>query len=151
MKAKEKRMILILVMLTIIMLIITIVVKNNNKNKEEGIEQKQSTLVEEKEDGTKESISNKLKETKQLEDLEVTNIQITEENGEATIRANITNKTTTSKQEFPITIKVLNQNGEVIQEVGAYVGKMQAGETRAIHASINMDISEIYDVTFERK
>ena len=148
MKAKEKRMILILVVITIIMLIITIIVKNNNRKNNEI---QQGNLVEQREDGTKESISNKLKEEKTLEDLSVTNIQITEENGEATIRANITNQTNTAKAEFPITINVLNQNGETIQKVGAYVGSLQAGETRSINASINMDISEIYDVTFERK
>lgn len=43
------------------------------------------------------------------------------------------------------------ENGETIQEVGAYVGKLEKRETRAINASISMDISEIYDVTFERK
>ena len=137
MKAKEKRMILILVVITIIMLIITIIVKNNNRKNNEI---QQGNLVEQREDGTKESISNKLKEEKTLEDLSVTNIQITEENGEATIRANITNQTNMSKAEFPITINVLNQNGETIQKVGAYVGSLQAGETRSINASINMDI-----------
>lgn len=151
MKAKEKRMILILVLITIVMLIITIAVKNNHKNKQTEVSQDQSGLVEQKENGIKESTSNKLKETKKLEDLEVTNIQITEENGEATIRANITNNTNALKKEFPIIIKVQKQNGETIQEVGAYVGKLEKGETRAINASISMDISEIYDVTFERK
>ena len=148
MKPKEKRMILILVVITIIMLIITIIVKNNNRKNNEI---QQGNLVEQREDGTKESISNKLKEEKTLEDLSVTNIQITEENGEATIRANITNQTNMEKAEFPITINVLNQKGETIQKVGAYVGSLQAGETRSVNASINMDISQIYDVTFERK
>lgn len=150
MKAKEKRMILILVLITIAMLIITVIVKNNNKQQEVTPEQG-SGLVKQQEDGTKQSISGKLQETKKIEDLDVSNIQIIEVNGEATITANITNDTLNTKKEFPITIKVLNKQGEVIQEVGAYVGKMQKGETRAINASVSMDISEIYDVKFEKK
>ena len=77
MKAKEKRMILILVVITIIMLIITIIVKNNNRKNNEI---QQGNLVEQREDGTKESISNKLKEEKTLEDLSVTNISFRDTN-----------------------------------------------------------------------
>ena len=152
MKPKEKRMILILVLITIIMFVILMVVRNNGKNNNltNNGQATQAGLVKQ-ENGTKQSVSSKLKEAKKIDNLDVTNINITEKNGEATITANITNNTNSNVKEFPIVVKTLNQKGEVIQEVGAYVGTIKAGETRAIHASVSMNIDEIYDVTFQRK
>lgn len=152
MKDSEKKMILLLVLITIVVIVITMIVKKNNGKKEETQEQVQnSELVATQEDGTKVSISSKISETKKLDNFDVTDTSITEQNGLATIRANITNTTGATVKEFPATIKVTNKNGEVIAEIGAYIGKMKAGETRQINASINMDISEIYDFTIERK
>lgn len=150
MKAKEKKMILILVLITIALILLKIIITNSNKESKEKVDkQQQTSIIEQTENGVKQSNSEKLKETKKLRDLDVTDIQITEENGELTIRANVINNTTNLKNEFPVNVKLLNSKGEVIQELGAYVGKMKAGETRTINASINMDISEIYDIQFE--
>lgn len=153
MKQGEKRMILILIAITIIVYIISVIVKNNNgKLKEQEQVKNQGTeLIQMREDGTKTNISEKLKESKILDNLEVSDIQIIEKNGEANITANITNTSSMLVKEFPITIKVVNKLGETIQEVGAYVGKMKAGETRSINASIYMDISEIYDCSIIKK
>lgn len=150
MKAKEKKMILILVLITIALILLKIIITNSNKESKEKVDkQQQTSIIEQTENGVKQSNSEKLKETKKLRELDVTDIQITEENGELTIRANVINNTTNLKNEFPVNVKLLNSKGEVIQELGAYVGKMKAGETRTINASINMDISEIYDIQFE--
>lgn len=149
MKDKEKRMILLLVLITIIVIIISVVVKKN-KRKQENQQVQKTDLVTIQEDGTKVSTSNKITETKKLDNLDVTDTTITEQNGLATIRANVTNNTGAIIKEFPATIKVTNKNGEVIAEIGAYVGTMKPGETRQINASINMDISEIYDFTIEK-
>lgn len=149
MKAKEKRMILILVLITVIVIVINIVVKNRNSE-----EEKSSTnteLVQTQDDGTKTNISELVGEQKKFEEFDVTNTSITEKNGLATITANITNNTSNEIKEFPVTIKLLNKDGEIIQEVGAYVGTIKAGETRQINATVNMDISEIYDFTITRK
>lgn len=152
MKDSEKKMILLLVLITILVIIITIIVKKNNGKQKELQGQVQTTdLVATQEDGTKVNTSSKISETKKLDNLDVTDTSITEQNGLTTIRANVTNTTGATVKEFPATIKVTNKNGEVIAEIGAYVGTMKAGETRQINASINMDISEIYDFTIERK
>ena len=150
MKDNEKKMILLLVLITIVVIIITVIVKKNNKKKAEGQVQT-NNLIAIQEDGTKVSTSSKISETKKLDNLDVTDTSITEQNGLATIRANITNNTESTVKEFPATIKVTNKNGEIIAEIGAYVGTIKTGETRQINASINMDISEIYDFTIEKK
>ena len=150
MKAKEKRLILILVVITIIMFAILMIVRNNaKKNQQEGTGQNNGSFVTES-NGIKQNTSNKLQEAKKIADLDVTNIQITEVGGEATIRANIENNTGTDKKEFPIKVMVYSENGELLQKVGAYVGSIKAGETRAINASVNMNINSIYDIKFEK-
>lgn len=149
MKAKEKRMILILVLITAIVIIINIVVKN--RNTEEESSNSNTELVQMQEDGTKTSTSEAITQQKKFEEFEITNTSIVEKDGLATIIASITNNTNNEIKEFPVRIKLLNKNREVIQEIGAYVGTMKAGETRQINATVNMDISEIYDFEITRK
>lgn len=149
MKPKEKRMILILLIITIIVGIIFI--RNKNKKVDTGEEKQgtQSEYVEQSEDGTKQSTSEKLNEVKKVGDFEISNIQIIENNGTATLTANVKNTSDETKKEFPLKIKLLNKSGEVIETLGAYVGNIKSGETRGINASINMDISNIYDISIE--
>lgn len=149
MKPKEKRMIAILLIITILATIIFI--KNKNKNTEVEEEQKttQNQYVQQTENGTKQSTSEKLNETKKIGDIEISGIKIIENNGTATLTANVKNTSATTKKEFPLKIKLLNKSGEVIQTLGAYVGTIKSGETRGINASINMDISNIYDISIE--
>ncbi len=118
------------------------------ENKEQQEMQKQE-YIQEYEDGTKQSISSKLNETKKVGDLEISGIQIIEIDGTATLTANVKNTSSSTKTEFPLTIKLLNKSGEEIETLGAYVGTIKSGETRGINASINMDISEIYDISVE--
>lgn len=87
---------------------------------------------------------------KQLGQFNVTNISATGEGGLTTIRASIENTTGIVQNEFPITIELKNEQNETIQTVHAYVGTMQAGETRSIVASVNMDVTQIYDITFQQ-
>lgn len=149
MKPKEKRMIAILLIITILATIIFI--KNKNKNTEVEEEQKttQNQYVQQTENGTKQSTSEKLNETKKIGDIEISGIKIIENNGTATLTANVKNTSATTKKEFPLKIKLLNKSGEVIQTLGAYVGTIKSGETRGINTSINMDISNIYDISIE--
>lgn len=153
MKPNEKKMIIILLIITIIMAIVFIRTKSKKADTdiktEEGTSTSQSEYVRELEDGTKQSTSNKLNETKTVGDFEISSIQIIENNGVATLTANVKNTSSTTKKEFPFSIKLLNKSGEVIEILGAYVGTLKAGETRGINASINMDISDIYDIAIE--
>ena len=149
MKPKEKRMIAILLIITIIATIIFIKNKNKNTEVEEQQQETQIQHVQQTENGTKQSTSEKLNETKKIGDIEISGIRIVENNGTATLTANVKNTSATTKKEFPLKIKLLNESGEVIQTLGAYVGTIKSGETRGINASINMNISNIYDVSIE--
>ena len=105
MKPKEKKMIIILLIITIIAVILFIITKNKNTETEQKLEGKtnstQNEYVEKLEDGSKQSISDKLNETKKVGDIEINNIQIKENNGIAVLTANVKNTSATTKNEFP--------------------------------------------------
>lgn len=152
MKDSEKKGILILIIVSIIIIGIVFTIRNNRNKKQEIPEENttnNSQYVQTSKDGIKQATSSKLNETKTIGDIEVSDIQIVEQNGLATITAVVKNNSGTTKKEFPMTLKLLNEKGETIQEVGAYVGTIKSGETRGINASVNMDISQIYDISIE--
>ena len=149
MKPNEKRMIIILLIITVIAIIFFAKSKNKVENSEEISTEETSEYVQTSEDGTKQATSSKLQETKTVEDLEISNIQIKEINGVATLTASVKNNSTKTKKEFPLTIKLLDESGNAIETLGAYVGTVAAGESRGINASINMDISDVYDISIE--
>ena len=150
MKDSEKKGILILIIVSIIIIgILFIITRGNKKQEENSTETKNNQYVQTLDDGTKQGTSSKLNETKKLGDIEVSDIQVVEKNGIATITASVKNTSGITKKEFPMKLKLLNKSGEVLQEVGAYVGTIKDGQTKGINASVNMDISEIYDISIE--
>ena len=146
MKANEKKMILILIIITIILIIVKVNQKSDSP-KESGTTL--SEYVEESESGLKQSTSDKLNEVKTFGEFEMGNIKITELNGKATLTASVTNMSASTQNEFPLTINLMDKKGNVLEKLGAYVGTTKPGESRGINASINMDISEIYDIEVE--
>ena len=153
MKPNEKKMIVILLIITLIVFVIFINNRKKEDNKSENINDAEviqdSKLVTTNEDGTKQNISSKLQENKQLGDYSITDINVTSNNDNLTVRANITNNTGKNTSEFAFKIIVLNKSGEEIGTLGAYVGNMKNGETKMINASTSMDINEIYDLEFQ--
>ena len=152
MRRKEIIIILILVIATIIMGIL-LYNKTKQNDTEGGQVQAQSSQNDEtivQQANTTYNNREKVIADKQLGQFNVTNISATGEGGLTTIRASIENTTGIVQNEFPITIELKNEQNETIQTVHAYVGTMQAGETRSIVASVNMDVTQIYDITFQQ-
>lgn len=151
MKPNEKKMILILLIITLIVFVIFMATRkkegNDEINQSETI--KDSEYVTINEDGSKQNTSSKLQESKQLGDYSITDINVTSNNNNLTVRANITNNTGKVASEFAFKIIVLNKAGEQVGTLGAYVGNMKNGETKIINASTTMDINEVYDLKFE--
>lgn len=137
-----------LLLICLIVVIVLVVIIVNVAKKDEDVKNNSDTseLITTTEDGTKTNTSSKLNETKTYNGLEITNINITEKGGVAQITAVVTNNTGISVEEGPLTINVKDKEGNVLQKVGAYAGSMKDGESRMINASINMDISNIYDL-----
>ena len=149
MKKKEKRMILILVIITIIAIILLYFQKRpKNENQETAQEQE---LIAVQEDGSKIATSEKLQEKRKIGEIEISNINIREQNGLAKITASVTNVGEQKKEEMPVTIVLKDETGNTIAEIGAYIGTIEKGEQRGIQASANVTIDEVYDVEIKTK
>ncbi len=143
MSRNEKRLILVLISITMIAIIVFTITRNN-KNDEVIDNQEQTANVSQAENT---QISNK-----EINGIEINNININENNGNITVTANATNNTNSTKDEFTVTIKLKNAQGEVLQELGALIGKTSPGETRQIMATVGgVNIRDIEDIEITTK
>ena len=134
MKKNEKKMITILVIITAIVIAIY-VVRQNKKEETPNDIQNQNEVTQ-----------TQIKD-KEINGINVSNISISENNGDITVTANVTNNTGVTKEESIVKIKLKNAKGEVIQELGALIGKTNPGETRQISAVVGgVETKEIADI-----
>lgn len=134
MKKNEKKMITILVIITAIVIAIY-VVRQNKKEETPNDIQNQNEVTQ-----------TQIKD-KEINGINVSNISISENNGDITVTANVTNNTGVTKEESIVKIKLKNAKGEVIQELGALIGKTNPGETRQIRAVVGgVETKEIADI-----
>ena len=153
MKAKELMIVLLII---IVLLIVIIVAVNANKNKgnEENTqtpaigvveENKVEEFVEVQEDGSKVNTSEELKKTKTIEGLEISNIRLVENNNVSQVVADIKNPTNETLGDFPVDIIVKDKAGKEITTIGAYIDKVNPGETVELNASATSDFANAYD------
>lgn len=155
MKKKEKRLILILIAILVVVLIIGLFIKKN-RNEENGVQSQQNTVTDEKfvqvlEDGTKLNKSSKFNETKNIDGIEISNIQFTYKDGQTVLLANVTNNTGKAVDITLLDIKLLDEQGNEIVTVGGIISPMQVGETTQLNASMTMDYANAYDVEITLK
>lgn len=155
MKKKEKRLILILIAILVVVLIIGLFIKKN-RNEENGVQSQQNTATDEKfvqvlEDGTKLNKSSKLNETKNVEGIEISNIQFTYKDGQTVLLADVTNNSGKAIDMTLLNIKLLDEQGNEIVTVGGIISPMQVGETTQLNASMTMDYANAYDVEITLK
>lgn len=154
MKKKEKRLILVLIAILVIVLIIGLFIKKN-KNKENEI-QNQNTATDEKfvqvlEDGTKLNKSSKFNETKNIDGIEISNIQFTYKDGQTVLLADVINNSGKAVDMTLLDIKLLDEQGNEIITVGGIISPMQVGETSQLNASMTMDYANAYDAEITLK
>ena len=145
MNNNEKRWIVLLVVVLLIAVILIVVLVNGNK-KEEEVGKSTETANEEKyttelNDGTKVNTSEEFNSTKMYGELEISNIQYTEQNGKTVLLADVTNKGNTTHENEIVKITILGENGEEITTTKPVIGKMEPGETVKINATITADVS----------
>ena len=152
-KGNEKKMIAILVAITVVVIIIAIMM-NFNKSKEEETENEagqEENTVSLLEDGTLLNNSDKLHETKRFEEMEMNQIQLTERDGETELIATVTNTSDTDQGDYPVLVKMLDQQGNEITTMNAYIGKLKAGKSTKISTSATFDSTNVYDFTITKK
>lgn len=153
MKINEKRTIAILVAITIIVIVIAIVISNNGKkNGEKTAENtKQEGMTQLLEDGTILNNSDKLHETKKIEGMEISNIQLTENETETLLIGTITNTSTTEQGGYVTLIKMIDEQGNEITTMEAYLGKLKPEKSMKFSTSAKFDSYKVYDFIINKK
>ena len=118
--------------------------QNEEQNEEQNVIQEGYVLI--KEDGTKENISDKLKETKTFDGLTYSNITLTKENGMTYILADVYNGTEETVGEFPVGIELLDEEGNTIRTVNGYINQIEPGGTVKLNAGTTIDAVQAYDI-----
>lgn len=156
MKKKEKKMIAILVAITVVVIMIAIWMTNAKEPKEEVKRQEakvESTeeKVEVLEDGTRFNTSNKLKETKKINGMEISNFQLTEKDNVTLLLGTVTNTSSEKQGGYPVNVKIIDEQGNEIITVGAYLGELEPGESTQFNTSATFDCVNAYDFSISQK
>ena len=147
----------IAIAIIVITTILIIVIALNNKDKNNGgINQIRSGPTNEEftvydNEGTKVNISEKFKESKEIEGLSLSNIQLSENNGQTTLIAYVTNNTGKEFSDpFDVNLKLLDKDGQEIVTLPAIIPSLKPEETKSFSSSITEDCSNAFDFRIER-
>lgn len=158
MSKKEKQVIGVLIGIAVIAIIVVLIVSGKNKEDENiaNNETVESNAVEEKyvevlEDGTKLNTSEKLKETKEIDGMEISNMQLTEEGNITKLLGTITNNSNTTKGNYEINIKLIDENGKALTTLVGYIGELEPGESTQLSTSTTFDYANTYDVEITKR
>ena len=152
-RKKEKRMILILLVILIIAIVIFVVSKNLNKEsktKENGSTTQQENTEPEEfvqvlEDGTKLNTSTELNKEKQVGNYKFENMQLTTQNNQTVLLADVTNKKKTKTEIQLVDVTLLDKEGNEIITVGGIISQLEPGEKTQFNTSMTLDYANTYD------
>ena len=113
--------------------------------------QEKEEFVQVLEDGTKLNISEKLKETKSIDGVEITDIQLVKQNGHTKLLANATNTTQVEKDTIGVNIIVMNKEKKEIGRIPGAISPLKAGETKQLNINTQDDYANAYDFKVERQ
>ena len=160
-KSRNKGINLITIIFIIILIVVAVtairkITTKNNKNGQVNnltnqIETDTEKNVKVLDDGTKLNISSKLKENKKLEGLEITNTQITYNNGITNLLADVKNTTQSKMKMQNVEIILLDEQGNTIYKIPGVIEEIEAGETKQFNTSITADFANAYDFKIIKK
>ena len=159
MKKNEKILIGVLVLITVIVIIVALV--NRNKGEENNTNNMNTTVDQSNEneeefvntlaDGTKLNTSEELHKTKTFDGMEISDFQLTENGNVTLLLGTITNTSNVEKGGYPVDIKVLDKEGKEIITIGAYISKLQPGQSTQLNTSATFDYANAYDFEITKK
>ena len=103
------------------------------------------------EDGTKLNTSTKLKEVKKIDNLEISDIQITNKDGKTVLLANVTNKGTTKTEVTLLDIVLYDKAGKEIATIPGVISPLDAGKSTQLNTTTQEDYTSIYDFKIVKK
>ena len=149
MKEKEKRGLLILIIIAIAIITILAIITNRKGKEVNNDATEENKVVEEfvqvLEDGTKLNTSTKLSETKIVNGLKIGNIQLTMQNGQSVLLADVENDTGKDIDIMLLDIILLDKNGNELTTITGIIGNLKAGEKQQLNSSVTSDYANAYD------
>ena len=142
-RRKELKVIVAFIVVFIIVLIAIII--NVNKKDAQPTSTEDESYVQEMNDGISINKSTKLNEAKLVNGLLISNIQLTEKDGMTTLLADVTNKTDQNTELKKLKIVLLDESGNEIATMMAFVNAINAGETAQLNASTTSNYIRAYD------
>lgn len=161
MKKNEKLLIAVLVIITLIVIIFAISRKNSQTpdattggtvtvdgNNEIIVEEKYVTTSE---DGTKVNTSEALKSNKVVNNIEFSDIQLTQRGGETLLTATVKNNGSERNELFAVDVTLIDDAGQDIITISGLVAPMDAGATASFETSTTLDYANSYDFRVSAK
>lgn len=157
MKKSERRMILVLIIITIVVIAILVKVRNGKNSNDPGNVNagNNQTAVsgeffEVLDDGSKKNTSNKLSETKKFENFEISNIQLTEKEGDTLLLADVKNIGEARAEDTLIQITLLDKEGKELITYDGIISAVDPQGTVQLSAAIAMDVVNAYDFSVKK-
>ena len=149
---KKKKVLLagaIIIILIIIGIVLISTLSQNTKKPKEELDQNQGSnqesYVEEIEEGIKINKSTKLNEAKEIDGLQISNIQLTTEGGMTTLLADVTNNSGAKTPVKQIEITLVREDGSEIAKITGIINELEVGATTQLNISTTSDYIEAYD------
>ena len=151
MNNRNKRIMFIMGIIIIILIIFMGYKVINKQDKDNSNEfNKTNAIVQTIEDGQKVNKSEKMKETKKLGNIEISNIILNFQNNESQLTAKVKNVGSGKDGDYFIKITMIDEKGNSIGEVKGYIDKIEAGREKDISIKVSADLVDAYDIKIER-
>lgn len=155
MPGKEKRGLLLLIVVAIIIIVVISVTRKDKEVVDVQQNPTENKVVEEfvdvLQDGTKLNNSETLSKTKKLDGLEISNIQLTYNNGISTLLADVKNTTKSTIDSYELYIVIYDKANNVIAKVPGIIDTIEPGQTAQLNTSVTADYANAYDFSVEKK
>ena len=165
MKKKEKILIPQLIAITVVVIIFAATRNKNNsddtpvnsgttltdgqvENLEIPVEEK---YVEVGDDGSKVNTSEALKSNKVVNNVEFSDIQLSQRDGETLLTATVKNNGSERNELFAVDVTLIDDAGQDIITISGLVAPMDAGATASFETSTTLDYANSYDFRVSAK
>ena len=143
-KRRKELKVIVAFIVVFILVLIAIIINVNNIDAQPTSTEDES-YVQEMDDGISINKSIKLNEAKLVNGLLISNIQLTEKDGMTTLLADVTNKTEQKTELKKLKIVLLDESGNEIATMTAFINAINAGETTQLNTSTTSNYIKAYD------
>lgn len=148
---KLKILIIALIIIIILTIVLIVIINTKKKNKTIVSTNNNEEFVVVSENGVKNNISSKVKETKKIENLNFSDITISMKNNSTVVSGKVSNPTNEAIKGFYFKIYALNGNDETIATTeGLLDSQIEAGETITFQSTTSKDFANCYDIRIEK-